>query len=76
MDGKDFSGGADSKESVYNAGDPGSLPGSERSPGIGNGNSLQYSCWRISWTEELCRLQSIGLERVRHNCETFTSQNK
>ena len=44
MDGKDFSGGADSKESVYNAGDPGSLPGSKRSPGIGNGNSLQYSC--------------------------------
>ena len=39
-----FSGGADSKESVYNAGDPGSLPGSKRSPGIGNGNSLQYSC--------------------------------
>ena len=27
-----------------NAGDMGSVPGSERSPGEGNGNSLQYTC--------------------------------
>ena len=27
-----------------NAGDTGSIPGSERSPGVGNGNPLQYSC--------------------------------
>ena len=27
-----------------NPGDPGSIPGSGRSPGEGNGNSLQYSC--------------------------------
>ena len=33
-----------SKESAYNAGDPGSIPGSGRSPGEGNGNPLQYSC--------------------------------
>ena len=32
------------KVSVYNAGDPGSIPGSGRSPGEGNGNLLQYSC--------------------------------
>ena len=31
-------------ESAYNAGDPGSILGSERSPGEGNGNPLQYSC--------------------------------
>ena len=30
--------------SAYNAGDPGSIPGSGRSPGEGNGNLLQYSC--------------------------------
>ena len=30
--------------SAYNAGDPGSFPGSGRSPGEGNGNPLQYSC--------------------------------
>ena len=32
------------KESDYNARDPGSIPGSGRSPGEGNGNPLQYSC--------------------------------
>ena len=32
------------KASAYNAGDPGLNPGSGRSPGEGNGNSLQYSC--------------------------------
>ena len=37
-------GGSDRKASAYNAGDPGSIPGSGRSPGEGNGNSLQYSC--------------------------------
>ena len=35
---------SDSKASAYNAGDPGSIPGSERSPGEGNGNPPQYSC--------------------------------
>ena len=39
-----FPGGPKGKESVYNAGDPGSIPGWERSPGEGNGNPLQYSC--------------------------------
>ena len=28
--------------------------------------------WRISWTEEPGRLQSMGLQRVGHNCATFT----
>ena len=32
------------KESACNAGDPGSIPGSGRSPEEGNGNPLQYSC--------------------------------
>ena len=40
----DFPGGSDSKASVYNAGDPGLSPGLGRSPGEGNGNTLQYSC--------------------------------
>ena len=31
-------------ESACNAGDSGSIPGLGRSPGEGNGNSLQYSC--------------------------------
>ena len=37
-------GGSDSKASAYNVGDQGSVPGSGRSPGEGNGNPLQYSC--------------------------------
>ena len=36
-----------SKESTCNAGDTGSIPGSGRSPGEGNGNPLQYSCLKI-----------------------------
>ena len=37
-------GGSDNKESACNAGNPGSIPGSGRSPGEGNGYPLQYSC--------------------------------
>ena len=39
-----FPGGSEAKASAWNAGDPGSIPGSGRSPGEGNGNPLQYSC--------------------------------
>jgi len=37
-------GGSNGKESVCNAGDPGSIPGMGRSPGEEHGNPLQYSC--------------------------------
>ena len=40
----DFPGGSDGKASVYNEGDPGSIPGLGRSPGEGNGNPLQDYC--------------------------------
>ena len=40
----DFPGGSDSEASACNAEDPGSIPGSGRSPGEGNGNPLQDSC--------------------------------
>ena len=39
-----FPGGPEVKASAWNAGDVGSIPGSGRSPGEGNGNPLQYSC--------------------------------
>ena len=57
--------GSDSKESACNAGDPGSIPGSERSPGEGNGNPLQYSYLenpmeRGAWWVH-------GVTRVRHD---------
>ena len=40
----DFPGGSDGKASVYNVGDPSSIPGLGRSAGEGNGNPLQYYC--------------------------------
>ena len=39
-----FPGGSEVKVSACNVGDLGSIPGSGRSPGEGNGNPLQYSC--------------------------------
>ena len=39
-----FPGGSEVKASACNVGDLGSIPGSGRSPGEGNGNPLQYSC--------------------------------
>ena len=44
QDDKDLPCSSDGKESACNAGDLGSIPGSGRSPGEGNGNPLQYSC--------------------------------
>ena len=52
----DFPGGSDGKASAYNAGDPGSIPGSGRSPRERNGNPLQYSCLKNSMD---CRLRSL-----------------
>ena len=57
---------SDGKDSTCNAGDPGSIPGSERSPGEGNSNSLQYSCLenpvvRGSWQSWFSFLHSSGV---------------
>ena len=51
----EFPGGSDSKASAYNVGDQGSIPGLGRPP------------WKIPWTEEPGRLQSMGSQRVVHN---------
>ena len=56
---KGFPGGSDSRESACNARSPGLIPGLGRSPGGGNGNPLQYSCWNNPLTE-----QSDGLHTV------------
>ena len=42
------------KASAYNVGDLGSIPGSGRSPGEGNGNPLQYSCLEHPMHGEAC----------------------
>ena len=51
---------------MYNAGDPGSIPGSGRSRGEGNGNPLQYSCLENSWTEGPGGLQSMEFFRQEY----------
>ena len=40
-----FPGSIDGKESTYNMGEQGLIPGLRRSPGGGHGNPLQYSPW-------------------------------
>ena len=47
-----FPGGSEGKASACNAGDLGSIPGSGRSPGEGNGKPLQYSCLENSMDRE------------------------
>ena len=65
-----FPGGSVVKNMPATVEDTGSIPGSGRSPGEGNGNPLQYYCWRIPQTEEPGRLLSTGLQRVGHNLVT------
>ena len=67
-----FPGGSDSKEPNCDAGDPGSIPGSGRSPGEENDTPLQYSCLENPMDREAWRAQSVGLQRVRHNRATNT----
>ena len=49
-----------------NAEDLGLIPELGKSPGGGDGNPLQYS-GESPWTDEPCRLQSMGFQRVGHN---------
>ena len=51
------------KESICNSGDPGLILGSERSSGKENGYPLQYSAWKIPWTEEPGGVQSMGSQK-------------
>ena len=67
-----FAGGSEDKELACNMGELGSSPALRRSPGEGNGNPVQYTCLENSMTEEPGELQSMGLQRVRHNWATNT----
>ena len=57
-----FPGSSAAKEYACSARDPGSIPGSGRSPGEGTGNPPQYP-----WTEEPGGLKSMGLQRGGHD---------
>ena len=58
------------KESACNAEDLGSIAGSGRSPGEGNGNLLQYSCLENSMNRGAWQATVHGVTRVRHNLVT------
>ena len=49
------------------AGDSGSIPGLRISPGGGMAAYSSILAWRIPWTEDPGRLQSMGAQRVGHN---------
>ena len=68
-----FPGGSDDKESVCSAGDLGSIPGLGRSLEKGMDTHSSILSWRIPWTEEPEGLQSMGLQRVRHDWATNTT---
>ena len=73
-----FPDGSVSEESASNAGDTGDaglIPGLSRSPGGGNGNSLQYSCPENPTAEERGGLQCRGSHRLRHDGVSEHSDN-
>ena len=47
--------------------DEGSIPGSGRSPGVGNATHSSIPAWEIPWTEEPGGLQSVGSQKVRYD---------
>ena len=55
------------KESACNAGDLGSIPGQEDPLVEEMATHSNILAWETPWTEEPGRLQSMGLQRVRHN---------
>ena len=71
-----FPGGSEGKESACSVGDLGSIPGSGRSPGEGNGNTLQYSCLenpmdRGSWWATVHEASESWMRLSEHISFTF-----
>ena len=58
-----FPGGSVLKNPPANAGDVGLIPGSERSPGVGNGNPLQYYCLGNSMDRGACQAIVHGVTK-------------
>jgi len=64
-----FPGSSDSKESAYNAGDPGLIPWRRKwlpTPVI--------LAWKIPWTEEPSELQSMGSQKESDTTEWLTQK--
>ena len=60
----DFTGGSDGEESACNVVDPGLIPGSVDPLERGMAAYSSILAWRIPWTEEAGKLQSMGLQRA------------
>ena len=60
-------GGSDGKASACNAGDPGSILGQEDPLEKEMATHSSNLAWKIPWTEEPDRLQSMGSQRVGHD---------
>ena len=74
-----FPGGSVAKNLPTNAGGAGhmsSIPGSERSPGRGNGNPFQYSCLGNPLDRGAWWAKVHGITRVRHNLATEQQQEQ
>ena len=67
-----FPGGSDGKASVHNTEDPGSIPGSGRSPGEGNGNPLQYPCLENPMVRGAWQSTVHGVAKSRTRLRNFT----
>ena len=66
-----FPGGSDSRESACSPGNPGFDPWVGKIPWSRKWQFLPgILAWRMLWTEEPGRLQSMGSQRVRHDCRT------
>ena len=61
------------KASVYNVGDPSSIPGSGISPGEGNGNPLWYSCLENPMDAGACQATVHGVAKSWTQLSDFTS---
>ena len=66
-------GGSDSKASACNVGDLGSIPGSGRYPGEGNGNPLQYCCLENSMDGGAWWATVHGVAKSQTQLSDFTS---
>ena len=62
-----FPGGSESKESACKAGGLSLIPGLEDSLEKKMAIHSSICAWKIPWTEEPGRLQSIGSQRFGHN---------
>ena len=67
-----FPGGSEVKVSASNAGDLGSIPGSGRSPGEGNGNPLQYSCLENPMDRKAWQAKVHGVAKSQTQLSNFT----